>query len=294
MEEQGKKKIGLIGFGNMGYIIADRLLSYAKNYQLVVYDKDTNKTEKIQGLRVAKDECELIAQVETVIVAIKPQDFEHLMRGIKESVAGKLIISIAAGITTDYLQKCLGQARVIRVMPNMPSRIGKGISCVSKGKFADNTDLLSAQEIFTYLGETLVLDEGMMNAATAVSGSGPGFFFELLLANKIDLKNKHAVESFAWDVFIPQLTDAAKLLKFTEEQAKLLAVATAEGSVSLLLVTGLPPQDLISQVASKGGTTEAGLLVLRNNGSVLEAIEAAKKRAEELSLKVVMLDWLNF
>jgi pyrroline-5-carboxylate reductase len=217
-----------------------------------------------------------------------------LLRGIKDVVSEKLIISIAAGITTDYIQKCLGQVRVIRVMPNMPSRIGKGISCVSKGKFSSNTDLLFTQEMFTYLGETLVLEEVMMDAATAVSGSGPGFFFELLLAHKIDLKNQHAVESFAWDIFIPQLTDAAKLLKFSEEQAKLLAVQTAEGSVSLLMITGLTPQDLISQIASKGGTTEAGLQVLRNGGPLLEATEAAKKKAEELSIKSVLLDWLNY
>lgn len=295
MDGETKNKIGIIGFGNMGSIIGERLNSYSHGkYQVFAFDNDTNKTDKVIGVHAAKDNLDLLKHVETVILAIKPQEFHAVLNEIKTAVDNKLVISIAAGVTSAYIEKYLGKKRIIRAMPNMPARIGKGISCLSKGKDALEEDMPFVQELFTYLGETLILPENMMNAATAVSGSGPGYFYALVLAKEIDAKNMSVVESFAWESFIPELTASAKSLGFNEEQSKLLAVATAEGSVALLKSTGLTPSELITQIASPGGTTQAALEVLEKGESLEVAIKAAAKRAEELCLKADYVDWINY
>ncbi|MDD5730207.1 MAG: pyrroline-5-carboxylate reductase, partial [Candidatus Omnitrophica bacterium] len=242
------KKIGIIGFGNMGMVIGERLKPYSAKYQLVVFDKDSKKTEKISGISVAKNNLDILANVETVILAIKPQDFDATLNEIKGNVKNKLIISIAAGISTDYIEKILDEARVVRVMPNVPARIGKGISCLCKGKFASEDDLNYAQEIFIYLGETMVLPESLMDAATAISGSGPGYFYDLLETRCIGSADIQELEKFALEYFIPHMTAAAKEAGFSEEQAKMLAAITAEGSVALLKSTKLLPKELVLQV----------------------------------------------
>lgn len=270
------EKIGIIGFGNMGSAIAQQL---ASDYKVSVYDKETEKISAAKEVDVAKDILGLVNSVGIIILAVKPQDFENLLLEIKSSVSQKLIISIAAGISTGYIEKVLGVARVIRAMPNMPAKIGEGITCLSKGKFSSEDDFDFAENLFSYLGETLRIDEGMMNAATAVSGSGPGFFCDLVADKPVS-----EIKTFTEKEFIPALSACASSLGFSSFQAKMLAEMTGCGTVKYLEKGHLSASEVKKQVASKGGTTEAGLAVMqhdvRNLGS---AIKAAVKRAEELS-----------
>ncbi|MFH1198628.1 MAG: pyrroline-5-carboxylate reductase [Candidatus Omnitrophota bacterium] len=266
------KKIGIIGFGNMGSSIAEQLKD---NYQIFVFDKEAVKSKDAQGVCVCSDVVSLVKKSDVLILAVKPQDFvgngrdRSLLHEIKDHVKDKLIISIAAGITTGYIEKALGAARVVRAMPNMPLRVGSGITCLTQGKFASQEDFDFAKGLFEYMGETLCLEESMMNAATAVSGSGPAY-----VSHFID-KDKSS--------FLKDFQAAAEALGFNPDDAKALVKSTYEGTISFLNKTKIAPQELIKQVTSKGGTTEAAFIVLNKGGSLVEAVKAAHARAKELS-----------
>jgi pyrroline-5-carboxylate reductase len=268
-----KRKIGIIGFGNMGSAIAERLKA---EYAVFVFDKDNAKLKDAQGLTVCASLSLVVEKSEAIILAVKPQDFDGLLSEIKSATKGQLFISIAAGITTAYLEKILIQARVVRVMPNLPAKIGMGMSCLCKGKFASEEDLNLSKTLFDKLGKTLIIEEKMMDAATAVSGSGPGYFFDFVQGKKIDEGSS---------VFTVLLTSAAQGVGFSKEESFLLSSTTVAGSVALLAAAKISPAELVKQVASKGGTTEAGLEILHKGGSLPEAVEAARIRAEELSKK---------
>ena len=269
-----KNTIGIIGFGNMGSAIGEQLKS---KYRIWVFDLDKEKTKGLTEINVADDIAELVNKVDIVVLAVKPQDFDIVLNEVKDYARRKLVISIAAGITTEYIEKHLGQVRVVRVMPNLPARIGKGMICLCKGKLVDKEDLNLTEKIFSNLGRILILNENMMDAATAISGCGPGYFYDLIRNKKQD-----EWEDFARNTFITALSAAAQQIGFTPEQAGELAVVTAEGSIGLLKKTGLSPDALCMQVASKGGTTAAGLEELHKTNSLYAAVKAAKKRAEEL------------
>lgn len=167
-------------------------------------------------------------------------------------------------------------------MPNLPARIGKGMVCLSKGKYASGADLDFTKELFEYLGKTQLLSEKMMNAATAISGSGPGYYFDAVESKKKEYENNP--KKFM-DDFIVSLTEAAEGIGFDKPTAKFLAHWTIVYSEGMLKQTGLQPEELKKQVASRDGTTEAALEVLHNGGSLAEATRAAVRRAQELSKK---------
>jgi pyrroline-5-carboxylate reductase len=272
-----KKSIGIIGFGNMGSAIAKRIYS---KYSVVVFDKDINKTKNLSGVEVATGIIDLARRAEVVILAVKPQDFETVFNEIKDFINGKLVISIAAGITTGYIEKYLGRVRVVRAMPNLPAKVGKGITCLYKGEYGTKEDVGFTEGLFRYLGKTLVLDsEDMINAATAVSGSGPGFLFSLL-----EVKGAKESREYGLNIFMPQLKQAAQEVGFDKTQAYILAFGTTAGTLALMADTKLSAEALRIQVTSPRGTTEAGLKVLQNKiENLTEAVKAAKRRAEELS-----------
>jgi pyrroline-5-carboxylate reductase len=262
----------------MGAAIAERIKG---KFRVFVFDKDRNKTGSLRGIEVAPAAADLVRNVEVVILAVKPQDFDALLQEIKSLVKTSLVISIAAGITTAYIEKILNLAKVVRVMPNLPAKIGEAVSCLCKGRSAQDDDLKFAEGLFRKVGETLIIDEGMMSAATAVSGSGPGFLCDLVAGDSL-----RQIEDFTRRHFIPVMASTASSLGFSPVQAKILAEKTGEGTVKFLKAEKLSPEELKERVASKGGTTEAGLKVLLGDIKNLEAaVSAARKRAEELSKK---------
>jgi pyrroline-5-carboxylate reductase len=267
--------IGIIGFGNMGAAIALRLKAA---FKVFVYEKDVEKLKNAAGMTVLGSIEDMIDAAETIVIAVKPQDFDAVLEELRGKAAHKSVVSIAAGITTQYIEDAVGDVPVIRVMPNLPAKIGMGMICLCKGRFALETDLAYAQKLFDFVGKTMLVDEAMMNAVTAVSGSGPGFFFGL-----VEEKPESEWAVYGTNIFTPLLIEAAREIGFSQQQAQTLAVATAEGSLALLRQTNLSPQILRAQVTSKGGTTEAGLEVLARTRSLVQAVKAATRRAEELS-----------
>jgi pyrroline-5-carboxylate reductase len=269
------KRVGIIGYGNMGQAIAERIKT---KYQVYVFEKEQSKTQNLSGISVTSNIEDLLRKVANIILAVKPQDFEIVLNKIKSLVKGKLIISIAAGISTSYIEKQLGRVRVVRVMPNLAVKVGKGMICLSKGRYSFLGDLGFVQKIFSYLGKTMRLEEDLMNEVTVISGSGPGYFYDL-----IKNKTPEEWEDYSKNIFIPQLSSIAKEIGFSEQQAEILTKTTVEGSIALLKETGLSPEILCSQVCSKGGTTEAGLAVLRLTNSLEQAVKAALQRAGDLA-----------
>jgi len=271
-----KAKVGIIGCGNMGAAIADKIKTA---FDILVFDKDKAKISNIRGINTVVAIKNLMQEADVVILAVKPQDFEIVLGEIKDDATEKLIISIAAGISTEYIEKILGKVRVIRVMPNLLVKIGKGITALSKGQFATDKDLDFAKGIFDKVGITLVLKEEMMNADTAFLGSGPGFHFDLL-----SHINQEKWREFTENKFIPQCAASGERVGFSKQQAEVLAKVMAEGDLLLLEESKESPGALCVRVTSKGGTTEAGLKELKGDVNRLpDAVEAACKKAEELA-----------
>jgi len=265
------KKIGIIGCGNMGEAIFSRLLKKIGNStSLMVSELDAARRAAIQDkykIIVEIDNNYLVKYCDVIIIAVKPQDFDKVLKqevccGISKD---KLLISIAAGITTKHIESVVGKdVPVIRVMPNMPAIIGEAISSISAGTSATKEHMDTARFIFSTIGDVVEVDEKSVDAVTAISGSGPAYFFYVIEA----------------------LIEAAKKLKLDKETAERLVLKTALGSSKLLDALKEDPARLRQKVTSKGGTTEAALKVFdkkKLKKIVEEAAKAACKRSKELS-----------
>ncbi|MDR0914566.1 MAG: pyrroline-5-carboxylate reductase [Oscillospiraceae bacterium] len=261
--------ISFIGAGNMATAIINGILK-AKAYspqELLVFDIDQNKlqTFKSQGLQTANSAEQAAKMADILVLAIKPQTYPDVLAEIKNSVAPTtVIVTIAAGISSDYIRQALGQnAPVVRVMPNTPLLLGCGASALCKTQNVTQQQFEVARNLFACSGITEVLDEAQMNAVIAVNGSSPAYVY--LFAK--------AASDYAADVGIDQTT------------ALRLFCQTLIGSAKMLINSGDTPDELIKKVCSPGGTTIAAMNKLDERGfynSVKDAMAACTARAEEL------------
>ncbi len=267
------KKIGVIGLGNMGGAIVNGLLSSGavKKANIIGFDSDAAKraaaVKKYGISATTRSILEVAAHCDIVIFAVKPQNIDEVLAEISFYGKNRLYISIAAGITTRRIEKALARIpkpRVIRVMPNTPALVGEGISAICKGRYAAAKDLKVANEIFSSVGEVVNLNEKHFDVVTAVSGSGPAYFF----------------------YFKEALIETAVSLGMDRVTAKRLVSKTALGSARLLIGSGQEPGVLRQRVTSKGGTTEQAIKVFDRSGMkriVGKAVAAAVRRSKELS-----------
>lgn len=262
----------IIGCGNMGTALASGVLStkIVQPEQLIVIDHSEQKREQMVfefGCKAFASLTEkTVSESDTVILAVKPQGFSALATSLAPLLqADQLLISIMAGIDLKTLREKLGGHRhVVRAMPNLPAKISQGMSVLIATSEVSRDKKEMASDIFRSIGEAFYVEkEDLIDAATAVSGSGPGFVFAL-------------IEGF--------LAGASKL-GFTDDQAKLLVAQTFQGSVRHWHQETSSAAELKTQVASRGGTTEAGLKILDEaqiSLTVEQAITSAYKRAKEL------------
>lgn len=258
-------KIAFIGCGNMGEAILAGL--YKKNTCVVCETRDDRRAylKKKYRCSFAPTTALAVDKADVVVLAVKPQDLPAALMDIKPAVQKQLFISIAAGITSEFIEKTLGgKPRVVRTMPNLPAMIGEGVTAVSRGRYAAPKDLKTAEVVLGAVGQVSVVPEKMINAVTAVSGSGPAYVF----------------------LVVECLMSAAVKLGFSQNQAKTLVYQTLLGSAHMLVKSEDSAQELRLKVTSKGGTTQAATEVFIGkdiSGMFLAALEAARARAAVLS-----------
>ncbi|MBL7070686.1 MAG: pyrroline-5-carboxylate reductase [Candidatus Omnitrophica bacterium] len=271
MEFERDIKLGIIGCGNMGEAIAKGVVASGSIYSgnLYLYDHLTEKSSFVSGslsANVANSSEELINSCNAILFAVKPQDAKELLREVSHLLnSSKLVISIAAGISIEKIKKILDvDVRVARVMPNMGALENQSMSALSFDSEVIDQDKRLVTQIFKSIGDVIEIEERLMDAVTAVSGSGPAYFFYLT-----EMLEKCAVE-----------------MGIGEDRARHLAFKTALGSAILLRDSGYNAESLRKRVTSKGGTTEAAFKVFedrRLDGIIRDGIKAAEKRSRELS-----------
>ena len=261
--------VGFLGFGNMGEAIARGLVRgrALDGRQVLAYDVDPAKAERAAtfGGTPAASAAELARGADTLLLAPKPQD----MRAALESLRGglrpqTLVISIAAGISIGFIQKTLGaQTRVVRAMPNTPALVGAGATGFAPSRNCTPADAAIARGIFEAIGIAEQVDETQLDAVTALSGSGPAYYF----------------------AFVEASTLAAEGLGLPAAQAGRLAAQTLYGAGLLLHDSGEPAGTLRERVTSKGGTTAAALATFAARdltGTIRAGMDAAAARSKEL------------
>ena len=263
-------KFAFLGTGNMaGAIIRSMQGNYTPD-NIVLFDKDTSKYDlyKKEPFILAETAPKAVELADYIILSVKPQNFTELLTEIKESgvsLENKTFISIAAGITTDFICDKLGQkVAVIRTMPNTPMLIGKGVTALSKNEYVNDKIFKNVCAVFASAGTAFTLPEEKMNEIISVTSSSPAYVF----------------------LFIKSIYDTAVEMGFENKDMLEIICKTVIGSAELLLKTGKTPDELITMVKSPKGTTEQALNVFEaNNFSsiVKDAMIKCAERAEELS-----------
>jgi pyrroline-5-carboxylate reductase len=263
--------IGFIGAGNMAEAIIRGLLErrVVHSRQLIASDPSGNRRALVENqfsVEATTDNRELLDRADVIILAVKPQVMGEVLRPLADFFRpDQLVISIAAGLTTATLDALCGhRPAIVRIMPNTPALIGKGISAICSGPRARDEHLVLANTLFASVGATLRVNESEMDAVTAISGSGPAYVFYWMEA----------------------MLEAAKELGFSPSVARQLVYETLAGSAALAHFSSESPDVLRARVTSKGGTTEAAVRTLDDGGvrsAVVRAIHAAAERSRELS-----------
>jgi len=255
--------IGFIGGGNMAEAILAGLGSKAQD--IAVSDIRIERLDYLKQnykVRTFTNNKTLAQNCDTVVLAVKPQQLDSVLQELTTEIKDKLIISIVAGASLEFLVKKLGHARVIRVMPNTAALVRSAISVLSPGSDVSNRDIEVAKELFEAVGHVIILKEQLMDTVTALSGSGPAFVA----------------------YFIHALIEAGIREGLTAEEARTLTLHTISGTVKLI-ESGKAPFEVIQMVSSPAGTTVEGLYVLDKSGfkaAIKEAIRAAKERSKQL------------
>ncbi len=261
--------VAIFGAGVMGETLLSGLLRAGRpTDQLVITERRADRaaelTEKY-GVRVL-DNAEAAALADTLVLVVKPQDMGGLLAEISAHVAdGNLVVSLAAGITTSYLEARLPQGRpVVRVMPNTPALVDQGMAAISAGAHCDPDHLREAEDLLAATGKVVEVPEKLQDAVTAISGSGPAYIF-------------YVVEA---------MIEAGVVLGMPRTTATELVVQTLYGAATMIKETGQHPTVLREQVTSPGGTTAAALRTLDDHkvrAAFITAMEAAAKRSAELA-----------
>ena len=262
-------KIGFIGAGNMAEAIIAGLLKSkgAVPSDILISDVLKPRLDALQkkyGVIPAASNRAAITNSEAIILAVKPKDACFVKETLSVIRPSSFVISIMAGITTGFFEDGKVKIPVVRVMPNTPALVLSGMAAICKGKYADETHLEKTRKILESVGKVVEVEEKLMDAVTAVSGSGPAYVF----------------------LFAEALLEAAEKSGIDKETAKILVANTLQGGAKMILESGEEPSVLRERVTSPGGTTAAALAVFENmkfKEIIGKAVEAAKNRSKEMS-----------
>src|SRR5450759_4603654 len=278
MEDQGAQSAGgaddprtvaIMGVGVMGSTLLSGLIRSGRDAaEIVITGRNAERAEELAstyGVRLMSN-VDAAQAADTPVLVVKPQDMEGLLAEIRDHVPpGTLVVSLAAGITTGFLEERLpvGTA-VVRVMPNTPAMVDEGMAALSPGQHCDEVHLVEAEELLRSCGKVLRVAEKHLDAVTAISGSGPAYIF-------------YVVEA---------MIEAGVLLGMPRATSTELVVQTLYGAATMLKETGQHPTVLREQVSSPGGTTMAALRQLDDHkvrAAFVTAMEAAAERSKQLA-----------
>lgn len=264
-------RIAILGCGNMGQAFAKAFLHYdlVERTDLLLLGRDEEHCQRLSQLMPGLPTGTLTVttgEYDIVLLAVKPQDFGRAAEGLRSVLRPRqVVMSIMAGIPIARLQRELNHRQVLRAMPNTPALLGMGITGFSSSPEVERGLLHQVENLLNATGRSIFLeDETMLDAVTAVSGSGPAYFYYIVQA----------------------MMQAGKELGFSESVAGLLVKQTMLGSFHLLNSSEKSPDELIAAVASKGGTTEAALRTFQAGGlaeTIIAGMKAAQQRATELA-----------
>jgi len=261
--------IGFIGAGNMGEALIRGLVGgkVVRPADLWVSELDAARRARlVKGYRVraAADNADLARRCGVIVLAVKPQLVGAVLAGIAPAAGrAKLVVSVAAGVTLGAIEGAL-KARVVRTMPNTPALVGEGATAIAWGRGVTAADKKLVRRLFGAVGTTVEVAEGLMDAVTGLSGSGPAYVFTVIQA----------------------LADGGVQAGLPRGIALQLAAQTVLGAAQMVLATGAHPHQLRDQVASPGGTTIRGIAELEERGvpgAFMAAVRAAAARSRELS-----------
>ncbi|MFC7320091.1 pyrroline-5-carboxylate reductase [Halobacillus campisalis] len=265
------KKIGFLGCGQMGQamiqgMIDSKVVEAKQISATAVTDETIDFVSDEYGIYISNDNKELAASSDILFLAVKPYIYEGVLQEIRDSVPeDTIIVTVAAGITLAKINDAFDfNVKVVRSMPNTPSLVGAGMSVLCPNDFVTEEDLASVKEIFESFGEAEVIEEKLMDAVPAVSGSSPAFVY----------------------MFIEAMADAAVQQGFPRDKAYKLAAQSVQGAAKMVLETGRHPGELKDTVCTPGGTTIEGVTKLEETGlrnSIIQAMNACTARAKQLS-----------
>lgn len=266
-------KIGFIGSGNMGTamisgIVKSQLVS---STNVIVSDINEEKLKKIKEeckVQITSNNISLAKQCDVIVLSVKPHVYSVVIDEIKDVVNDNvIIISIAAGQTKESVREMFGRnLKVAKCMPNTPALVGEAMTAISVSENMSEEDIKTIQAVFNSFGKSEIVDESMMDAVTAVSGSSPAYVY----------------------MFIEALADGAVVEGMPREQAYKFASQAVLGAAKMVLETGQHPGQLKDQVCSPGGTTIAAVAKLEETGlrnSVLKAMNACIEKSVKMTQK---------
>lgn len=265
-------KIAIIGFGNMGKTFVNGFINarFISLNHLYIFNRTYVNDDLLSVVPKENMFYELdpvIKEVDIVILAVKPQDFKSLASVLKEYISKQhIILSVMAGVSIDKISDYLETDKVVRSMPNLPSQIGLGATVLTAFEAIDRKDLFIVQNLINTTGKSIFVEnEKLIDAATAISGSGPAYVF----------------------YFMQAMIEAAQVMGFNEAESELLVKQTFVGAIQLYSNNAVATGDWIAKVASKGGTTEEALKYFEETAikqKIKEGMEAARLRSEQLGI----------
>ena len=265
-----RNSLAVIGVGNMAKAIINGILreeSQSNISCISLFDVNREQYSSMLSdvISETKSIDEAIESCDTVLISVKPQNYPEVLDSIKKAnrYKDKLYISIGAGISTDFVKASLGDVSVIRALPNLPMVIGKGVTAICKNENVAKEDMEFVQGVFMSSGSIMMISEDEMNRIIGVTSSSPAYVFKFIAAICEGAKAQGICKDTLLDVICDMVIGSAEMLKNSD----------------------LTPDELISRVASKGGTTERALITLDSmdfDNAIFKAMKACTDRADEL------------
>ena len=263
-------KVLVIGGGNMGYTYAKGMSkSSLVDGEILIYDASevqSIKLKKKKLFKVCNNLEKAVSEVDVIFLVVKPFHAADLFETMKSAVNNnQIVVSLMAGVSIEAIRKGLGIDKVVRAMPNLPAKVGLGMTSYTESKAVSRIEILTISKLLDTTGEAIYVEnENFIDKSTGISGSGPAYVF----------------------YFMESMMQAALEMGFSQNDSKVLVTQTFEGAVKLFKESDLSPTGWMDRVASKGGTTRAALDSMKENKVnelIKEAAFSAFERAVELS-----------